>query len=112
MRISNLPRLLVLEGAGFRACSAGIQHPDQTLLVVFADGLLMVAILVVLLLTFNTCIFILFSTSTWFTVFRFQPQMRMGLLANKIYQLLGRRKFKPMFAYLGVIVVPLLLYIV
>jgi hypothetical protein len=46
MRISNLPRLLVLEGAGFRACSAGIQHPDLTLLVVFADGLLMLGILV------------------------------------------------------------------
>lgn len=38
--------------------------------------------------------------------------MRMGLLANKIYQLVGRRSFKPMYAYLGVIMVPLLLSIV
>ena len=45
-------------------------------------------------------------------VFGVQPQMRMRLLANKIYLLLGRKKFKPMFVYLGVIVVPLLLYIV
>lgn len=36
----------------------------------------------------------------------------MGLLANKMYQLLGRRSFKPMFAYLGVIMVPLLLFTV
>lgn len=38
--------------------------------------------------------------------------MRMGLLANKICQVVARKSFKPMFAYLGVIMVPLLLSIV
>lgn len=38
--------------------------------------------------------------------------MRMGLLVNKIYQLLGKRELKLVFAYLGVTVVRSLLYIV
>jgi hypothetical protein len=38
--------------------------------------------------------------------------MKMEPQENKIRLLMGRRNFKPMFAYLEAIVVPLLLYIV
>ena len=48
----------MLEGTGFRACSAGIQQPEQTLLVVFVNGLLTAAVQVALLLTLHTCIII------------------------------------------------------
>ena len=48
----------MLEGTGFRACSAGIQQPEQTLLVVFVNGLLMAAVQVALLLILHTCIII------------------------------------------------------
>lgn len=54
MRISNLPRLLVLVGAGFKACLVEI-HQEQTLLVVFVDGLLM-AHQVCVLIAIHTCI--------------------------------------------------------
>ena len=41
-----------------------------------------------------------------------QLQMRMELLVNKIYQLLGKRELRPVFAYVGVTVARSLLYIV
>lgn len=54
MTISNLLRLLVLGGAGYRACLAGKQAQDHTLSVVSVNGLLMVGLLLCLLLILDS----------------------------------------------------------
>lgn len=97
MIINNLLRLL--EGAGCRACSAGIHQQEQTHLVVFVNGLLMVVLQVYLSLALDACNVLYLGYELYVFMVHYLVCQKMGMLANKICLLLGRRKRKQMFAY-------------